>query len=238
MSGAASIVLDLGDRSVSVALRRSPRARRLSLRLDPALGPLLVLPSRVRLAEAEAFLLHHRVWLATRLARQPEPIALVPGASLPLAGIPHQIRHAPQARRGIWAENGILHVCGRVEHLPRRVVDFVKAEAKRRIRAEVFPLAARLGRAPARVSVRDTRSRWGSCSSRGDLSFSWRLALAPPEVLTYVVAHEVAHLVEMNHSAAFWALVAELAGDPAPAKRWLAAHGAALHRYQAPKDQL
>ena len=227
------IVLDLGGRSVTVAVRRSVRARRLSLKLDPALGPLLVLPPRARLAEAESFLLHHRVWLAERLARQPERIALVAGARLPLLGVEHEIRHAPEARRGVWAEDGILHVSGRAEHLPRRVTDFLKAEARRRIHALTFTLAARLGRTPARVTVRDTRSRWGSCSSRGDLSFSWRLVLAPETVLTYVVAHEVAHLAEMNHSAAFWRVVAELVGDPAPAKRWLTANGAKLHRYEA-----
>jgi len=227
----AVLRLDLGGDSVTVALRRSARASRLSLRVDPAVGPLLVLPPRARLADAERFLFHHRVWLAERLARLPRPVALEAGAKLPLLGVEHEIRHAPEAKRGVWAENGQLHVSGRAEHLPRRVGEFLKAEAKRRIYPLAFALAARLDRTPARVTVRDTRSRWGSCSSRGDLSFSWRLVLAPESVLAYVVAHEVAHLAEMNHSPAFWALVAQLAGDPAPAKGWLKTHGAKLHRY-------
>lgn len=227
-----SLEVDLGGRSVTVTVRRSAAARRLSLRLDPALGPLLVVPARTRLAEAEAFLLGHRIWLAERLARLPPRVALVDGARLPLLGIEHEIRHEPQARRGVWAEAGVLHVSGRAEHLPRRVGDYLKAEAKRRIYGLAFDLAARLGRTPGRVTVRDTRSRWGSCSSRGDLSFSWRLVLAPESVLTYVVAHEVAHLAEMNHSPAFWLLVEELVGDPGPAKRWLKANGGRLHGYE------
>ena len=228
----SALELDLGGRSVTVAVRRSATARKLSLRLDPALGPLLVLPSKVRLAEAEAFLLAHRIWLAERLARLPQRVALVAGARFPLGGVDHEIRHAPDARRGVWVEAGVLHVSGRVEHLPRRVADFIKAEAKRRIYGLAFELAARLGRTPSRVTMRDTRSRWGSCSSRGDLSFSWRLVLAPEMVLTYVVAHEVAHLAEMNHSPAFWRLVEQLVGDPGAAKRWLKANGARLHCYE------
>jgi predicted metal-dependent hydrolase len=223
--------LDLGGREVEVTVRRSAQARRLSLRLDPAAGPVLVLPAGARLAEAERFLLHHRLWLAERLARLPARIALVPGAQVPLGGEVHEIRHVPAARRGVWAESGQLHVSGRLEHVPRRALDFLKAEAKRLVTPQAFALSAQLGRTPLRVTVRDTRSRWGSCSSRGDLSFSWRLVLAPPWVLGYVVAHEVAHLAEMNHSPAFWRVVAELAGDPAPAKAWLKAHGAGLHRY-------
>ncbi|MBF0562875.1 MAG: M48 family metallopeptidase [Alphaproteobacteria bacterium] len=217
--------------SVTVTVRRSSRARRLSLRVDPRLGPVVVLPERATLAEANRFVQAHHGWLAERLSRLPAPIALVPGAEVPILGINHEIRHVPTARRGVWIDQGGLFVSGGAEHVPRRVADFLKAESKRRIYPQAFSLAARLGRTPCRVTVRDTRSRWGSCSSRGDLSFSWRLVLAPEPVLAYVVAHEVAHLAEMNHSAAFWRVVASLTDDPASAKAWLARHGAGLHRY-------
>lgn len=223
--------MECGGRAVSVAVRRSARARRMSLRIDPRLGPVVVLPPRASLAEAGRFVHAHQGWLAERLARLPEPIPLAPGAVVPILGIDHEIRHVPAARRGVWTDQGGLYVSGRAEHVPRRVVEHLKAEAKRRIYAHAFALAARIGRTPCRVTVRDTRSRWGSCSSRGDLSFSWRLVLAPESVLAYVVAHEVAHLAELNHSAAFWRVVAGLAGDPRPAKAWLARHGAGLHRY-------
>lgn len=232
MAGSLTLSLALGDgRMVAVMVRRSARARRLALRLDPAIGPVVVLPERASLADAERFLLRYRQWLAERLIDLPARVALEPGAAVPILGIEHEIRHAPAARRGVWVEDGGLNVSGQVEHVPRRALDFLKAEAKRRIYPHAFELAARLGRTPCRVTVRDTRSRWGSCSSRGDLSFSWRLVMAPEEVLTYVVAHEVAHLVEMNHSPAFWRVVASLAGEAASARRWLKAHGARLHRY-------
>lgn len=228
---AGEVVVDLGGRIVTVALRRSARARRMCLRLDPVFGPVVVLPPRAGLAEAERFLGQQRIWLAERLARLPERVPLVPGARIPLLGREHEIRHRPDARGGVWAEDGVLNVSGQAEHVPRRALDFLRAEARRHILPHAFRLAGRLGRVPARVTLRDTRSRWGSCSSRGDLSFSWRLVLAPEEVLVYVVAHEVAHLAELNHSPAFWATVAGLAGDPGPAKRWLKAQGGRLHRY-------
>ena len=91
-----------------------------------------------------------------------------------------------------------------------------------------------LGKPHGRIAVRDTRSRWGSCSSKGTLSFSWRLVLAPPFVLDYLVAHEVAHLAHMNHSAAFWALARRLAPRMPEAELWLKVHGPVLHRYALP----
>lgn len=230
------ITLDLGGHSVGVTVKRSAQAQRISLRIDPVRGPVMVLPAKARLADAERFLLAHRIWLAERLARLPGKVALADGTSVPILGVPHPICHAPEARRGVWIEDGALMVSGRPEHVGRRAADFLKAEAKRLILPQAHGLAERIGRKPGRVTVKDTRSRWGSCSSAGDLAFSWRLVLAPDWVLTYVVAHEVAHLAEMNHSPAFWAVVDSLVGDPRPAKAWLKSHGPGLHRYDcAPK---
>lgn len=226
-----AISLDLGGRCVDVTVRRSALARGISLRVDPVRGPVLVVPARGRLADAERFLLDHRVWLAERLARQPGKVVLSEGAELPFLGVAHPIRHAPQARRGVWIEDGALMVSGQPEHIGRRVADFLKAEAKRLILPQARDLAARVNRKPARISLKDTRSRWGSCSSSGDLAFSWRLVLAPEWVLSYVVAHEVAHLVEMNHSPAFWAVVEHLVGNTEAPRSWLKRHGAALHRF-------
>ena len=228
---ADTISLDLGGQCVTVTLRRSAQSKRLSLRIDPNTGPVVIMPTRARMADAETFLAQNRIWLAERLARLPGKTPFAPGAHIPLLGQEHEIRHAPTARRGVWAEDGVIHVSGQIDHLARRITDFLKAEAKRTITPQAFALSARLGRTPCRLSVRDTSSRWGSCSSRGDLSFSWRLIMAPEGVLTYVIAHEVAHLAEMNHSPAFWQLVVNLVGDPGPAKRWLKANGAKLHRY-------
>ncbi|MCR6629558.1 MAG: M48 family metallopeptidase [Magnetospirillum sp.] len=226
-----AITLDLGGHSAIVTVKRSALARRISLRIDPVRGPVLMLPAKARLAEGERFLLAHRVWLAERLARLPGKVALADGARVPLLGVSHAIRHAPGARRGVWVEDGAILVSGLPEHVGRRVGDFLKAEAKRLIVPRAHDMAARLERKPGRITVKDTRSRWGSCSSAGDLAFSWRLVLAPEGVLDYVVAHEVAHLVEMNHSPAFWAVVERLAGDVRAPRRWLRAHGPGLHRF-------
>ncbi|MBX9634458.1 MAG: M48 family metallopeptidase [Magnetospirillum sp.] len=227
------ISLDLGGRFVDVTVKHSALAQRMSLRIDPVRGPVMVLPPKAKLADAERFLTGHRIWLAERLARLPGKVALEDGTPIPILGIPHPIRHAPEARRGVWIEDGALVVSGRAEHVGRRVTDFLKSEAKRLIVPQAHDLAARLNRKPARISVKDTRSRWGSCSSAGDLAFSWRLVLAPEWVLTYVVAHEVAHLVEMNHSPAFWAVVETLVGDSHAPRKWLKSFGPGLHRFDS-----
>jgi len=227
-----TVDLDLGGRTVQVAVKRSALARRISLRIDPARGAVLMLPVKARLAEGERFLLAHRVWLAERLARLPGPVALADGATVPLLGVPHPVRHVPGARRGVWVEDSEILVSGLPEHVGRRTADFLKTEAKRLIAPRAQDMAARLGRKQGRITVKDTKSRWGSCSSSGDLAFSWRLVLAPEQILDYVVAHEVAHLVQMNHSPAFWAVVESLVGDHRPARRWLKINGAGLHRFQ------
>lgn len=227
-----TIPVDLGGRTAVVTVKRSALARRISLRIDPARGAVLMLPLKARLAEGERFLLAHRVWLAEKLARLPGKVALADGAQVPVLGVPHAIRHAPEARRGVWIEDGAIVVSGLPEHVGRRTADFLKAEAKRLIVPRAHEMAARVDRKPGRITVKDTRSRWGSCSSGGDLAFSWRLILAPEQVLDYVVAHEVAHLVEMNHSPDFWAVVERLCGDFKTPRRWLKAHGSGLHRFE------
>ncbi len=225
----ATIALDLGGRVVQVVVRRSALARRTAIRIDPVRGVVLVLPARASRAEAERFLLAHRAWVAERLAQLPAGQSLEPGHRIAILGEPHLIRHCPAARRGVWVENGELLVSGLAEQVPRRVTAFLRAHARTVIARHVADLAARLGRPAGRLTIRDTSSRWGSCSARGDLSFSWRLVMAPEWVLVYVVAHELAHLVEMNHSPAFWAVVATLSPDAKRARTWLKRHGAGLH---------
>lgn len=229
-------ILLVDGSAVPLRLRRSPRARRLTLRLQPAEGALLLtLPPGVDRREGLAFAARQEGWIRGRLAALPPHIPFAPGSRLPLLGVEHEIRAMPAARRGVWREPGLLLVSGRPEHLARRVEDHLRGEARRllaeRARQKVAALPAGGGRALRRVTVRDTASRWGSCSARGDLSFSWRLILAPETVFDYVVAHEVAHLVHLDHSPAFWALTARLTPDPAGPRRWLRERGAELLRY-------
>ena len=146
-------------------------------------------------------------WIAARLNRLPDAAPFAHGTVLPLRGVDHRIEHRRGARGTVWVEtarrtSSLLCVAGEAPHLPRRVRDYLKREAKRDLEAASRAAAQALGVEIRRVSVRDQSSRWGSCSSTGVLSYSWRLILAPPFVLDYLAAHEVAHLIEMNHSRA------------------------------------
>jgi hypothetical protein len=233
-----SLALTDSDGTVlEVPLRVSARARRLSLRVDPARGGAeLVLPPKVDLGQAERFAKAHLGWLRTRLAKLPGRVAFADGAEIPVLGKPHVIRHVDRKRGGIkrveiepgrWE----LQVPGDVAFLARRLTDYLKIEAKRILTDRARHHAGALDRTPARITIRDTRSRWGSCSSNGNLSFSWRLILAPASVLDYVAAHEVAHLVEMNHSPRFWRLVERLVPDYKRQRAWLKRNGGTLHGY-------
>lgn len=228
--------LDLDETTVRVAVRLAPRARRYTLRI-PTAGedPILTLPGSGRMAEALAFLDCHRGWLAERLARRPDRVLFEDGAVVPLRGIPHRVEHRPSARGTVWTEPGDAHprlcVAGHSDHLPRRLADHLKREARRDIEPAVDRHAARLGVKPGPIRLKDTKSRWGSCTATGELSFSWRVILAPPHVLDYLVAHEVAHLREMNHSHRFWRAVRETCPDMDRGRTWLKRHGASLHAY-------
>jgi predicted metal-dependent hydrolase len=218
-----------------IQLRRHAQARRYTLRIQAATRTvLLTMPMRGSLREAKAFAERNGGWIAARLKRLPQAIALADGLALPLRDVPHRITHR-SVRGTVWIEAGadipLLCVAGDPAHLPRRVRDYLKREAKRELEAASRKYAAMLGVTVKRVVVRDQVSRWGSCTSAGLLSYSWRLILSPPHVLDYLAAHEVAHLVEMNHSRRFWRVVARICPEWQSAKGWLNAHGTALHRY-------
>lgn len=219
-----------------VALKRLKSSRRFTLRVRAASRDvLLTIPSRSSLASAREFAERHAAWIGARLSRLPRPVAFAPGERLPLRGVEHTIVHAPQARGVVWietrAEGALLCVAGEAPHVARRVADFLRREAKRDLEAAVVRHALRAGVTPRRITLRDTASRWGSCSTNANLNFSWRLILAPPFVLDYVVAHEVAHLRQMNHGPRFWALVRELVEDIDLPQAWLSKNGPVLHRY-------
>ena len=226
-------LLAVDGADVAIKVRLNPRARRIVMRVHPTTGDVIVTaPSRGGMAPALAFARGETQWIARQLQHLPKPVALMPGAVVPFLGVAHPIRHAHvRGPAPVWRDQGALLVSGRMEHAPRRLTDFFKREARTLLAARAVEYAVRLGVRPGRVTVRDTKSRWGSCSQNGSLSFSWRLILAPEFVRDYVVAHEVAHLKEMNHSPRFWAQVKILSPDMVRARQWLREHGRTLLRY-------
>ena len=216
-----------GAPGIEVILRRSARARRMSLRVGRSDGRVtLTLPSRLPLREASDFVAQQADWIKRNVAAAPKARIIAVGDTLPVMGaeIPVVAGGGRSARytgdRIAVPDDGFAG---------RRVKVLLQTLARTHLTAAVDRYADALGKHPAKVTLRDTRSRWGSCSSRGDLMFSWRLIMAPPEVLDYVAAHEVAHLRHMDHSPRFWAQVAVLMPDYAPSRDWLRREGAALH---------
>jgi predicted metal-dependent hydrolase len=217
--------------AVPVTWRRSGRARRVSLRIDPREARVVVtLPPRAARSAGAALLRTHADWVARSLARLPCVPPLADGGSAMLGGVAHPIRHVPEGRGGAWIEAGAIHVAGGAEHVARRVRDLLRREARRRLGAQAAAKAMLAGLSYRRLAIKDTRSRWGSCAADGTVMFSWRLVMAPESVQDYVVAHEVAHLRHMNHGRHFWALVGQLTPHRAMAVAWLAQEGAGLHR--------
>ncbi|TMJ34157.1 MAG: M48 family metallopeptidase [Alphaproteobacteria bacterium] len=236
-----AIVQVVFDRSIYlVRLRRHRHARRYTLRIDaPARQVILTMPPRGSVREAKEFAQKHGGWIAARLKRLPEAFPFAHGTEVPVRGVAHRVAHRRGERGTVWEETSscgdrLLCVAGEPAHLNRRVNDFLKREAARDLAQASRRYARELGVAIKRISVRDQSSRWGSCSNTGVLSFSWRLVLAPPFVLEYLAAHEVCHLVELNHSARFWRLVRRVYPHFERAKTWLDVHGADLHRYGLP----
>ena len=220
-----------------VRIRRHRQARRYTLRIHAATREvILTMPPRGSVREAKEFAQKHGGWIAARLRRLPEAAPFADGTVLPLRGVQHRIVHRPGLRGTVWseaAENGeaLLCVAGAAPHIDRRVSDFLRREALRDLEVASRRAAEQLGVAIRRISVRDQSSRWGSCSTTGVLSYSWRLIFAPPFVLDYLAVHEVAHLIEMNHSPRFWKLVSGICSDSSRAKLWLDIHGTDLHRF-------
>jgi predicted metal-dependent hydrolase len=230
------ITVAFGGEIYPVRLRCHSQARRYTLRIHTASREVvLTMPPRGSVKQAREFAQKNGAWIAARLRRLPDAMPFAHGTLLPLRGVSHRIDHRKSTRGTVWIETGadmpLLCVAGETPHLPRRVRDFLKREAKRDLETASGTAARALGVTIKRVSVRDQSSRWGSCSSTGVLSYSWRLILAPSFVLDYLAVHEVAHLIEMNHSRRFWRVVEKICPDMGRAKAWLDAHGADLHRY-------
>ena len=262
-----SLKLTLAGVDRPVELRRSPRARRFSLKVSHTeRAAILTLPQEMRVEDAGEFLARHVDWLKRQLDRLPRPVPFDDGAVVPLRGISHKISLVGEVRcQGVvWVEEAdalmpveqwnasasckiqqksndwnlidtraLPRICvsGGDRHGARRLTDWLRTEAKADLTRRTNFHATNLGCEPNRISVRDQSTRWGSCSSTGTISYSWRLIFAPHFVLDYVAAHEVAHLREMNHGPRFWRLVRDTMPDMHKARAWLKLNGAELHRF-------
>ncbi len=240
VSGITSLDVSHEGETYQINLRRIASARRFTLRVRAATQDVvLTMPARGSVNEAKSFASRHAAWIGAKLRQLPEKIPLTPGGYVPLRGTLRLITNCPTKRRGVWLEDGVpsegstplLCVNAEAPFIPRRVRDFLIKEALCDIKASVESHTKKLGVAPCKITLRDTISRWGSCSSSGSLSFSWRLIMAPHFVLDYLAAHEAAHLLHMNHSTKFWATVARLTADTTRAEAWLKTHGSSLLRF-------
>ena len=219
-----------GHPPVDITLRRSARTRRFSLRVSQLDGRVtLSMPDRARERDAMEFLRGHEDWLRAALARRPAQSLVAMGDRVPVEG--RWLTLTPATGRSTRIEGEALMLPGDPASAGARAAAYLKTLARERLAAASDHYAAQLGRKVSRITLRDTRSRWGSCAHDGALMYSWRLILAPPAVLTYVAAHEVAHMVQMNHSDAFWAVVTQLYPGWQAQRRWLQTEGNTLHGY-------
>ena len=228
---------EVAGRSLTLRVAESARASRLTLRIETGGRALkMTVPPGMPSREVESFLFRHQGWLEAKLAKYPDKPKLRPGVKLPVRGVAHLILHEPAKRGSVEqaADEGgpYLMVHGERAHLGRRLQDFLKKEAKRDIEPMALRLAAECGKKVKSIRFKDTKSRWGSCTSDGNLAFSWRIMMAPRPVIAYLVAHEVAHLTEMNHGPRFWKLAKQLSTDAGcdmdKAKAWLKLNGVAF----------
>ena len=229
-------LLRIRGKRVVVTLKTNPRARRYIVKVNPSTGEVsVVAPDSRSLDRALEFARHERAWIAHRLAHIPRRVPLEFGKHIMFRGRRHEVRYGGRNRKAVWTDRKrrrrYIRVAHRGEKGEATLRAWLKREARRQIKKRVAVYAERLGVRPQRITIRDTTSRWGSCSSTRRLSFSWRLILAPPRVFNYVIAHEVAHLRALSHSKRFWAIVEELVGNSENSQRWLNKNGALLHRY-------
>jgi predicted metal-dependent hydrolase len=226
------VFIEAAGQKIQLRFRRNPRARRMVLRLSSkGDGLIMTLPKRVGLTEALRFAETSRAWIEKSLNRQPPGQKLSDGVEILLRGIPHKVKFSGGRRGVVSIEEGLITIPGDPAHAERRLRDTLKKIALVELTAATKRYAVQMDVTFSRITVRDQKSRWGSCAASGALSYSWRLILTPPDVLDYVAAHEVAHRREMNHGPRFWRLVLSHCAHSKTATQWLKKHGRDVHRH-------
>ncbi len=232
------IEVDLGHRPLQIRLKRNSRAKRYILRIPPDdPTPVITVPARGNLKTAQDFANRQVNWLKQKLDSRPDTTKFEEGARIPVRGVLHTLRSSCKLRGLAKVDfdektnEPLLLFPGEIQSFHRKTKDFLCKLAKDDLEVHVLHFTKQVGRNFHSITLRDTRSRWGSCSHDGKLSFSWRLAMAPPDILEYVAAHEVAHLVKLDHSPEFWRVCEQLAPHTKQAQCWLKEHGSQLHLY-------
>lgn len=222
---------EVADLPWPVIFRKMKRARQLTLRLDSKKQIIVLsMPWRASQREAQQFLHSHKTWILAQMERTPAPYRLEIGAQIPVLGVMRTVRHVADGGRGVkvMLTDTELQVTGAPSRVPRALYRYLKELAQRHMTQLAFDKAAMIQKPIKSLAFRDTSTRWGSCTHTGDLSFCWRLIMAPAEVVDYVVGHEVAHLVHMHHEASFWTLCRALTPYTTLGKNWLRQHGESL----------
>lgn len=219
--------------NMDIKIIKSPKAKRLTLRIDAKERlPILTIPSRCSAKRAVEFVEMHRAWLEENLQKIPAIKHFENGEKISLMGKEYTINHCPQKRCGVMIEEDNIVVSGSKEFLHRRICDFIKKKAQEQLLKKSQTLANKIGCRVNHVSIKDTKSRWGSCSSLENINYNWRICLAPKYVINYLVAHEVSHLLHQDHSREFWQCVKKLCPDAAKGRLWLKNYGKELYRYE------
>ena len=212
---------------------KSTRCRRMNLRIDgKKRTAVLTLPPRVSFKKAYDFVKGHETWAEEHLAKLPKTQEFKDGQTFTLFARPLKICHRPETLRAAEEKDGILYIGGDAAFLHRRVKDYITREAKKEFLRRSRELAEKIGCQVKSVAIKDTSSRWGSCSTLNNINYNWRIALAPACVIDYLVAHEVSHLKHRDHSREFWRCVKELYSGAALGKSWLKIHGSELYLYR------
>lgn len=221
--------------SPHLLIKINPRAKRMALRVDSKKQKVnLVLPKRSSTSRAYAFALEHKHWIRQKIEEMPAKIHFKDGVSIPMLGKEYVIevmQDSTLKKTDISLKNNKIIVLTNKPDPSLRIKRFIINHAKERLSALAHEKAALIDKEISKIEVKDTISRWGSCSHDGKLSFSWRLIFAPMEAFDYVVAHEVAHLRVMNHSPDFWHICEDLSVNYSKGKSWMKRHGGELIRY-------
>ncbi len=216
-----------------IKIIRSNKSRCLKLRVDNMDQCVkITAPIHSTLRDIYAFAVNHNEWIRKRIEELPLPIFFRDGTELNIFGKSRKIRSCPEARRGVWDDGEFINVSGFPENIGKRVEAFLKEEAKRDISEKARNFASQIDKKISRISIKETKSRWGSCSTKANLNFSWRIIFAPAEIYEYVIAHEVSHLKEHNHSAKFWKQVEAFVPNYKECDKWLRNNGKKLYRFR------